>query len=389
MNLGDCLRPGNLLVMDEGAQVLRFDPGGEVEIRGLRRRAYDFPFNVPGGGRFGCDDVGVPFAPLDLVRKVTLSSLKKALLRAEQGGWVRSLTLTHDGSADLDNDYSLRLPITIEFVGDQLALELRCENPVAFDEGGLASAIKPLLEARNCELISIDIEGTRTSNYARLTLIPPTRGRLVGDVVALGNEILGFVAALEGTEITKDSVRSLLEAKSPQLLVGLVESSWFEAKSHSYDLNTHHGALALASDVSRFANSPEGGLLVIGLFTKSRKGTDVVSGVNSIAPRSLSPRRYLKRIDQLVYPAIVGVQVVRFEWTHDAAVLLIDVPPQQERLKPFLVHGAIVDDHVEGAYISIMQRRGEDAVPVTASAIHSALVAGRAVIEGRRPPDTF
>jgi hypothetical protein len=42
----------------------------------------------------------------------------------------------------------------------------------------------------------------------------------------------------------------------------------------------------------------------------------------------------------------------------DGMLILIDVPPQPEELKPFLVHGAIVDGRAEGAFVSIVRRRG-------------------------------
>jgi hypothetical protein len=57
--------------------------------------------------------------------------------------------------------------------------------------------------------------------------------------------------------------------------------------------------------------------------------------------------------------------------------MLIDIPPQPEELRPFLVHGAIVNGRVEGAFISIVRRRGESSIPITAPMIHSTLAAGR------------
>jgi hypothetical protein len=61
-------------------------------------------------------------------------------------------------------------------------------------------------------------------------------------------------------------------------------------------------------------------------------------------------------------------------------LVLIDVPPQPEELKPFLVHGAIVNGRIEGAFISIVRRRGESSIPITAPMIHSTLAAGRALL---------
>jgi hypothetical protein len=69
-------------------------------------------------------------------------------------------------------------------------------------------------------------------------------------------------------------------------------------------------------------------------------------------------------------------------------LILIDVPPQPEELKPFLVHGAIVDGEAQGAFISIVRRRGDGSIPVTAPMIHSMLAAGRALLRrGELPRD--
>jgi hypothetical protein len=64
-------------------------------------------------------------------------------------------------------------------------------------------------------------------------------------------------------------------------------------------------------------------------------------------------------------------------------VMVIHVPAQPEELKPFLVHGAIVGRKVEGAFISIIRRRGEESIPVRPESIHSTLAAGRALLRGK------
>jgi hypothetical protein len=73
----------------------------------------------------------------------------------------------------------------------------------------------------------------------------------------------------------------------------------------------------------------------------------------------------------------------------DGMLILIDVPPQPEELKPFLVHGAIVDGKAEGAFISIVRRQGDETIPITAPMIHSMLAAGRALLRrGELPRDS-
>jgi hypothetical protein len=64
----------------------------------------------------------------------------------------------------------------------------------------------------------------------------------------------------------------------------------------------------------------------------------------------------------------------------DGMLILIDVPSQPEELKPFLAHGGIVGGKVEGAFISIVRRRGESSILITEPMIHSTLAARRALL---------
>jgi hypothetical protein len=48
-------------------------------------------------------------------------------------------------------------------------------------------------------------------------------------------------------------------------------------------------------------------------------------------------------------------------------LIVIDVPPQPEELKPFLVHGAVVDGKAEREFISIVRRQGDEAIPPLAA----------------------
>jgi len=76
-------------------------------------------------------------------------------------------------------------------------------------------------------------------------------------------------------------------------------------------------------------------------------------------------------VDDLQIEALAG---------NDGDLVLLDIPPQPEDLKPFLVHGAIIDGKTEGAFISIVRRRGDSSIPTIAAMIHATLAAGRALL---------
>jgi predicted HTH transcriptional regulator len=63
------------------------------------------------------------------------------------------------------------------------------------------------------------------------------------------------------------SIKTILDNRQFDLLIGQEEDTWFEAKGRNpYDFTTPAGRYELAKDVSAFANA-DGGILVVGLAT--------------------------------------------------------------------------------------------------------------------------
>ena len=164
-------------------------------------------------------------------------------------------------------------------------------------------------------------------------------------------------------------------------LVGQIESRWLEVKSRGYDLDNFADEIELAQDVARFANGDGPGLLVLGFRTKSVGGLDTIQKATPIYATPKDCLRYRAALDRRIYPPIAGLRIECIPYRGRAIVAII-VPPQDDADKPYLVHGAIVGDRHEGAFISIVRRRDEHSIPVEPSAIHAALVAGRRVIRG-------
>lgn len=164
------------------------------------------------------------------------------------------------------------------------------------------------------------------------------------------------------------------------LLIGLPEGSWLEVKSHHYDLGTARGKISLAESVSRFANAEGGGIVVVGMDTKRVPGGELIKSIRPVAIDSATSRRYRQTIENRIFPFPTALKVQTVETSAEYGLVVISIPPQEEELKPFLVHGAIVDGRVEGSYISVVRRSGEDSIPITAQQIHSTLAAGRALL---------
>ena len=212
----------------------------------------------------------------------------------------------------------------------------------------------------------------------------PTHGKSLSYPYQIGRSILEILRAATEGIIDRRSVADLIRGGHASLLLGQEENSWFDAKVDHYALSQLGGKISLAQSVARFANAEEGGLVVVGVKTKTAPGGgEIVTAVNGVPWDRAVERRYLQALNQCLYPPpdMLSVQLVRLE-DSERMLVLVEVPPQPEELKPFLVHGAIVDGKAEGAFISIVRRRGEGSIPTTAPMIHSTISAGRAFLRG-------
>ncbi|MGW4750651.1 AlbA family DNA-binding domain-containing protein, partial [Streptomyces sp. NPDC004290] len=199
-------------------------------------------------------------------------------------------------------------------------------------------------------------------------------------------DCLDAIARLVDIENPKRAVSAqtafrALQGGVPELLIGLRENEWLEVKSQPYDLTIHSGRIELAKDVAQFANSPDGGLLVIGARTKDMGAGDVIQKITPLVNQPKIEERYRKAIDQRVYPPISGMKV---ELTQAArgSVLFIYIPPQAPTARPFIVEGAVESGEHYSNFFMIPQRHGSDVHPVSGRSVHG-LLAGRLFPDAR------
>ncbi|MDX6623629.1 MAG: hypothetical protein QOE75_1561 [Solirubrobacterales bacterium] len=210
----------------------------------------------------------------------------------------------------------------------------------------------------------------------------------LADAWSLGDEAQALLRALKGGELSRAVTLDLLAAGRWDLFRGQLESDWLEAKGEPYDhlaaeLGENNWRFELAKDVAAFANSPDGGMIVIGLTTNDRGDGDVVSGHLEFDLKRVQASSYRGHIAQLVYPRVEGFEVRRIEGAkqgHGIAVLVI--PPQSPSSRPFLVQGTIAEQKVLGGHVLLPVRREDDTALLDAGALHARIRLGEQVISG-------
>ena len=213
------------------------------------------------------------------------------------------------------------------------------------------------------------------------------RDALASALFALGRSIATAVSELTG-EADADGVVNVIEAGHPAGLIGLAENDWLEAKSQPWNMETDLGKVELAQDVARLANGG-GGVIVVGAGTRKEDGKETIARVDGVRSDLFRPHRIRMTVDARVYPPVEGIKVGRAEIRESSlSVGYIQVPPQDPGRLPFVVHGAIVGRRVEGSFISIVRRRGDQSISVRAEEMHAWLSAGRRLLRRSATDDS-
>ena len=325
------------------------------------------------------------------------------------------LELSLDEEGYFDEEDSPIEPITFQLNDDTLALslafstgewiwnEVQAVDPGRDEEDDdsyfdqefaasqiLAGILGPLFGRNRSRLIDVEANHHYRSPpwwWSAVAKID-TRGRGLDDLYRLGEDAIALVEAFgQSSRLTQETAVNLVRAGHARALVGQSESQWLEVKSQNFDLDTGLGQIKLARSVAKFANSEVGGILVIGMAGKKIPGGEIIQRLCPVPLSGRLIRRYEQAIEHRLYPPPERLSIEPIG-TGELGLVLIVVPAQPEELRPFLVHGAIVDGKEEGLFISIVRRRGETSIATTAPMIHSALAAGRALLRRGELPST-
>ena len=161
--------------------------------------------------------------------------------------------------------------------------------------------------------------------------------------------------------MTRTEALAILESGNFDSFVGVPETLEVEFKDQPYQLDHDNQKFELAKDVSAFANAA-GGVLVIGARTSrdDRAAVDTVSELRLLHRDLVATEQYEDTIAGRIYPTL-GQLSVRFYPTaanSDRGLVAIDVPPQQEIDRYFLVQRPISegDDRSPGWLVGIAVR---------------------------------
>lgn len=202
--------------------------------------------------------------------------------------------------------------------------------------------------------------------------LPACLGDQVRDM-AYTLSLLRDIVMNEPTSASPEDAFAMIRSGEIQSLLGVTESETLEVKREHYP-NTNQGKVELAVEVASFANSKEGGMLVIGARTVTdSNGREVIA---EIGGSEISPHvdvRYRTMLDMLVYPEIEGIKMCR---TRSALgeIFAILIPAQQRDRMPFIVRGGTAtDDRMSSQTFQVPIRKGGYRASMRIEEIHRYL----------------
>lgn len=133
---------------------------------------------------------------------------------------------------------------------------------------------------------------------------------------------------------------TILDTGDFDLLIGQMETDWLDCKRDIYPTsNGDKGKRELAKDISSFANTKDGGYILIGIETEKREQqhTDTIKAIHPISQNTIDVEQYYNIIKEWVYP----LPEIKIEWKKyreaDKGIIVINVSPQKDAIKPFLI----------------------------------------------------
>lgn len=309
--------------------------------------------------------------------------------------WVESARASRTPAVHFDPEYAMVEPVAYRVAGTRLQIGIEFEQDVwDDDEDVTTSRVRALLSSlgrrHRFKVARAGPDPYRLQGPPYLweaTLIPVVGRRTLGELQQAADEALALLNATASGQLTRTTAHELLRSGRPDALIGQPEGPWLDVKRDHYDLSTTGGKVALCQAVARFANSELGGIVVVGMEAKKVPGGEEIRRLSPVPHDLRMLRRYQSALEQHLFPAPDSLDLERLD-VPGGMLVVLHLPPQPEELKPFLVHGAIVGGRAEGAFISIVRRRGESSIPVTAAAVHATLAAGRALLRrGQLPPE--
>lgn len=305
-----------------------------------------------------------------------------------------SVLLIHSNS--VSPEFSLS-----DVVYDQHLLEARLDNNEIIFKFGVTTPtnsklneeyyfkrISPLEIRKNLRIADIDdiiFDDYTNECFAFISVSVEKDNLQISEIAEEVSEFKSLIEATAGNSLSQNDFIDIVRSGQLESLLGQEENDWLEVKSRHFPLDNNIGKYDFLKSVAQFANSDLGGVLLIGAKTFSSHGRDTIEKITPIqvnADSSKIKQKYTSLLRSNIFPPIKNLKIEEIIST-EGLIMLIIIPPQPEELKPFLIHGEILDGKIVKNYISFVERSGDSSYTYSPQSIHSMLAAGRSMLRAQ------
>ncbi len=181
-------------------------------------------------------------------------------------------------------------------------------------------------------------------------------------------------------EFTIQELKKIISDGDFDSLIRKIENDFFDCKVGIYDLTKDSKKQELAKDVSSFANS-NGGCILIGPQTpqtekeksKTHLGDEIIK-ISLLDQNLVDPSQYLNVIKDWIYPD--EIQGIKVYWkasknNKNKGIIVVEIPTQKEFLKPFLINKTVEEkDKINEVVFGYAERKGDRSDPKKIKDIH-------------------
>ncbi len=257
---------------------------------------------------------------------------------------------------------------------DRETVRRACE-PILQRYGLSVTEIEPAAEGLAS---SFDEEGDRSW---KITSLGELSSFTVGDINLMRRSLSYSAFFPDRTSIHPELVIHMLKTGSAVKLIETPETQWLEAKACAYeDRPAPQWKIELAQDVASFANAESGGILIIGMQTKTDPNRkDIIRRVTPVPINKTRLQTYAQVIKEYVYPPIDNIQFDSVR-VGKGEIVYIYIPTQQEGRKPYIVQGDIINGKLVPYVFSVPRRQGDGKIWLRGQEFYNMLAVGRAVL---------
>ncbi|MBF6411611.1 hypothetical protein [Nocardia cyriacigeorgica] len=250
------------------------------------------------------------------------------------------------------------LHIRLDKEGLSLSIEMILPSNPSWDQEDIQNALLPHIHAAGMRMITSEVFPNNSPTPVCEVMVDPPGSMTIREMAYI-TATLRDLLMNEPDSATPSTLFQAVQFGELQSLLGAAETGTLDAKKDHYSRRDDRKRIELACDAAAFANSGQGGIIIIGARTvRDSHGRDVIAEVGGCPIDKGAEDRYRSALQDLIYPDLEGVEMCRSA-SPLGELFAILIPAQNSDRIPFFVRGGTLGEkRASTAMFQVPVRRG-------------------------------